>query len=194
MHHRLDQAGAALAAHLAHHAEIEVGQAAIRQGQQVAGVGVGVEEAMLQQLLQGAVHAHLHQLVGVDAQFPYRLQVGELDAVDPLHRQHPPAGGLPVDAGHSNARVVGVQLGEGLSVAGLVAVVHLLKHPLAQLVDQGHQIGADQAHVAVEPGGDVAHDVEIERDLLAQAWALHLHRHLLAAVEYTLVHLAQRRC
>ena len=31
------------------------------------------------------------------------LLVGELDTLHPLHRQHPPAGGLPVDARHAHA-------------------------------------------------------------------------------------------
>ena len=48
VHNRLNQAGARFAAHLAHHAEVEVGEPAICHSQQVAGVGVGVEKAVLQ--------------------------------------------------------------------------------------------------------------------------------------------------
>ena len=98
---------------------------------------------------------------------------------------------MAVDAGNGDAGVVGVQGCKGLGIGGLVAVVHLLEHPLAQLIDQGHEVGADQPHVLVEPGGDVAHDVEIERDLLPQAGALHLHRHLVAVEQHTPVHLAE---
>ena len=44
----------------------------------------------------------------------------------------------------------------------------------------------------VKPGSDVAHDVEVERDLLPQARALHLYGHRLTPLEHALVHLAQR--
>ena len=150
-----------------------------------------MEKAMLQQLLQAAVHPHSHQLVGVDAHGAHRLEVGELHPFDPLHREHPAAGGLVVDAGYGDAGITGVQLGEGFGVAGLIEVIHLLEHPLAQLIDQGHQVGADQTHVAVEPGGDIAHDVEIERDLLAQTGPLHLHGHGLPPLEHPFMHLAE---
>jgi arsenate reductase len=46
--HRLDQTRAGLPADRTHHAEIKVGQAAIGEGQQVARVGVGVEEAVFE--------------------------------------------------------------------------------------------------------------------------------------------------
>ena len=58
-----------------------------------------------------------------------------------------------------------VEIAEFFRIAGLIEVVHLLENPSSQLIDQGDQIAADQADVAIEPGGDVAHDVEIERDL-----------------------------
>ena len=59
-----------------------------------------------------------------------------------------------------------MQCGKALGVGGFVEIVHLLEHPLAEFIDQGHQVTADQAHIGVHPGGDVAHDVKIERDLL----------------------------
>ena len=191
MHHGLDQPRARLPRHLAHHAEIEIGQAAVAQGQQVAGVGIGMEETVLQQLLQAAVHPHLHHVVRVDAEGAHGIEVGELDPIDPLHRQHPAAGGLAMDGGNGDARVVAVQPGEGFGVAGLVDVIHLLEHPLAELIDEPHQIALDHAHVAVEPAGDVADDVEIQGDLLPQAGPLHLHRHPLPRLENAAVHLAE---
>ncbi len=151
-----------------------------------------MEEAMLQQLLKAAVHAHLHHVVRVHTELPNRFKVGELDTVDPLHRQHAAAGGVAIDRGNSDSRVVLMQLSEGLSVRGLVEVVHLLKHPSPQLVDQCDEVTADQSDVAVQPGGDVAHDVQIQGDLFAQPRALHLHRHPGATFEVSLVHLTQR--
>jgi hypothetical protein len=150
-----------------------------------------MEEPMLQQLLQAAVHPHLHHVVGVDPEGAHRVEVGELDAVDPLHRQHPPTGGLAIDGRDGDARIVAVQAGEGFGVGGFVDVIHLLEDPFAEFIDQPHQIALDQPHIPVQPGGDVADDVEIEGDLLPQARPLHLHRHPFAAHQNAPVHLAQ---
>ena len=73
MNYGLDQAGARFAADAAHHAEIQVGKPAVGQGQQVARMGIGVEEAMFQQLLQAAANAHSHQLIRIYAQGSHRL-------------------------------------------------------------------------------------------------------------------------
>eukprot|EP00897_Mesotaenium_endlicherianum_P010614 jgi/Mesen1/9581/ME000653S08918 len=51
-----DEADAIRGLHLAHHAEVKVGQLAVLGDQQVAGVRVRVEEALLQQLPQRAQH------------------------------------------------------------------------------------------------------------------------------------------
>ena len=150
-----------------------------------------MEEAMLQQLLKAAVHAHFHHVVRVHTELANRIKVGELDAVDPLHRQHPAAGGVAINRRNSDARVVLMQLSEGLSVRGLVEVIHLFEHPSPQFIDQGDEVAADQSDVAVQPGGDVAHDVQIQGDLFAQPRALHLHRHPCATLEGSLVHLTQ---
>ena len=153
-----------------------------------------MEKAMLKQLLEAAVHAHRHHVVGVDADAPHRFEVGELHPIDPFHGQHPPAGGMAIDGGYGDAGIGAMEAGKGFGVAGLIAVIHLLKHPLAQFVDQGDEVAADQADVAVQPGGDVAHDVEIERDLLAQTGPLNLDGHHLTGFEHPLVHLPQGGC
>ena len=95
------------------------------------------------------------------------------------------------DARYSDARIVDVKLSEFFRICCLIEIVHFLEHPLTQFIDQRHQITADQTHVAIKPSGDVAHDVKIERDLLAQARPLHLHGHLLATLQHAPVHLAQ---
>ena len=98
-------------------------------------MGVGMEKAVFQQLLQAAVHTDIHHVVGIDSQLTDRIEVGELHPIDPLHRQDPTAGGLMEDGRHCNAGVVAVQFGEFFSVGRLVEVVHFLEHPTAQLID-----------------------------------------------------------
>merc|ERR1739841_302259 len=69
-------------------------------------VEVGVN-CSLQQLLE---HGFFHHVVRVYTELANRIKVGELDTVDPLHRQHPAAGGVAIDRWNSDARVVLMQL------------------------------------------------------------------------------------
>ena len=135
VHHRLDQAGSRFAGDFAHHPEIQVGQAPISQGQQVARVGIGVEKAVFEQLLQAAVHADIDEFIRVNPHGLDRFEPGELHPLDPLHGQHPTTGELAVDFWNSDARIVGVELSEALGIGGFVEVVHFFKHPPAQFVD-----------------------------------------------------------
>ena len=191
VHHRLNQARSRFAGDLAHHPEIEIGQAPIGQGQQVAGMGISVEKAVFEQLLQAAVHANIDQLIRVDPHGLDRLEPGQLHPLDPFHGQHPPAGEFAMDFRNGDARVVGVQLSEALGIGGFVEVVHFLKYPPAQLIDEGHQVAADQADVGFQPRRDIPHDVEVQRDLLPQTGPLHFHGHGAAIFQGAPIHLAQ---
>ena len=154
-------------------------------------MGISVEKPMLKQLLQAAVDAYIHQLIRVDPHGFDGIEAGELDPLDPFHGQHPAAGEFPVNLRDSDAVVMAMQFREALGIRGFIEVIHLLKHPAPELIDQRHQIAADQADVGFEPGGDVSDDVEVERDLLSQSRALHLHRHSATIFECAAVHLTQ---
>ena len=154
-------------------------------------MGVGVEEATLQQLLKAAIHPHFHHVVWINAQLSNGIQIGELDAVDPFHREDAAAGGIPVDGGDGNSRVVPMQRGKSFRVGCLVEVIHLFEDAPPKFIDQGDEIAADQADVAVQPRGDIAHDVEIQGDLFPKPWSLNFHRHLGATLQDTLMHLTE---
>ena len=130
-------------------------------------MGIGVEEAVFQQLLQAAVHANLHHVVRIDAEFANGLQIGEFHPINPFHGQHPSTRRLAMNGRDGNSGVVAMQLSEAFGVGGFIEVIHLLEHPFAQFIDQGDEIASDQADIAVQPGGDVAHDVQIQGDLFA---------------------------
>ena len=150
-----------------------------------------MEKPMFQQLLEAAVHPDLDHVIGVDPQLPDGIEIGQLDPVNPFHRQNASAGDLAVDAGNGNAWVMAVQVPELFGVSGLVEVIHLLEDPPPEFVDQGDQIAADQPDVAVQPGRDVADDVEVKGDLFAKPWALNFDGHLLAVVQNSPMNLTQ---
>lgn len=94
-----------------------------------------------------------------------------------------------MDFRHGDAPVVGVKLREALGIGGFVEIVHFFKNPPAQLIDQSHQVAADEADVRFQPARNIPHDVEVQRDLLAQAWALDFHSNAAAVFQRSPVHL-----
>ena len=191
MHHRLNQAIALVGLHLAHHAKVEIGQPAIGHGQQVAGVGVGVEEAMLQQLPEGALHPHIDQVGGVDAQALELVDIGQLGALNPLHGQYPAGRVVGINFGHVDVGDVAVEVGKPLGILALVGVVHLLKDALAKFVHDGDQVAANLADAIGGKTGQTPNDVEIEGNALGQTGTLHLNGDGFATVQPAFVHLTQ---
>ena len=87
-----------------------------------------------------------------------------------------------------------VKLLKFFCIGCFVEIIHFFKHSCAKFIDQPHEIAADQPHIPVQPGGDVANDVEIKSDLLPEARPLHFHGHFLPPLQHTTVHLAQGGC
>ncbi len=78
-------------------AEIDGDDGAVRLDEQVAGMHVGVEEAVAQRVAQERLDEVGGDRLQVVAGGAQRLDVGQLDAVDPVHGEHVAAGALPVD-------------------------------------------------------------------------------------------------
>ena len=157
-------------------------------------MGIGMEETMLQQLLETAVHPDFDHVVRVDTHLPYGFEVGEFDSIDPFHGQDTTAGRLLMNPRNSDARVVAVKLAELLCIRCFVQVIHFFEHSLSEFIDQGDQITPDQSDVAVQPEGDVSDDVKVEGDLFPQPRALNFYSDPFSVVENTFVDLTEGRC
>jgi len=194
VHHVVDDGHPRPAGRLAHHPEVQECQPPVRRRQQVARVGVGVEEAVLQQLAEGALDAHVHELEDVQALVSDGLLLGQLDALHPLHGQHPRAGRPPEDPRHEDLRAVPVEVVEALAVEALLDVVELLEHALRKVVHQVGQRRVQRRQVLVHQHHCVPHQEEVELDALDDVRPLNLHCHLSAVHEPRLVHLPQAGC
>ena len=104
------------------------------------------------------------------------LEVGELDALEVLERQHALARVAPVDARHDDVRVPGEVAVERLGVAGLLAVVELLADRARELVDD--LAGVDEVErtdaLLDEPRG-LLEQLDVALDLARRVRPLHLH-------------------
>ena len=95
-----------LQAEPAHDAEIDRDEPAGIVEEQIAGMHVGMEEAVAQRVAQKALD-HLAAEIGqVDLRLLQPRVVVERDAVDPFHGQHVVGGAVPVDRRHAEIRIV----------------------------------------------------------------------------------------
>ena len=162
-----------------------------RADEQVAGMRVGVEEAVAQDLLRVRLHEHSRNVAGIDAGRCQGFAVGDLDAVHELHHQDGARSVLPVDIGHGHGWRIACVRGNALGVAPFVDEVQLLRDVGPQLV--GHEAIVDAAVEAVEDADEEGEVGEIDVHDPGDAWVLDLDGRLAAIVERGAVDLSERR-
>ena len=147
-------------------------------------MGIGVEIAELEQLLQPGDHPGADQgrrIQVVRLQFAAALQLG---AVDPAGGEHPPTAEGPHHGGHGHLGMVREQAGEAFGVVGLAPVVDLLEQGEAELVDDRPQPEAEvQGQEGSRQHRQRADDDQITAQDQGQPRPLHLHRHPVAVRE-----------
>ncbi len=142
---------------------------------------VGVEEAGADRLGEERQHQPAGERGQVVPRGLERFDVGDLDAVDPFDRHHPPIGAVPVDRGDAIAFETAHRLGELGGRGCLAAQVELAIGPALEVGDrqpraQPRCLAAERFEMGSGPfvGRDVA------RQPLADAGTQHLDRDMLA--------------
>ena len=123
-----------------------------------------------------------------------QVDVGELNPVDPLERQHPRARVLPVDLRHVDVRMAGEVAVEVLRVAALLPVVELLPDRAGELVHElagVHEV--ERADPLAREPSCLVEQAEVGLDLLRCARPLHLDRDAAPVRQRRPMHLADRR-
>ena len=121
------------------------------------------------------------------------VEVGELDPLQPLERQHPAAGVGAVDLGDDDARVGGEVLAEDLGGAGLDPVVELAADRPGELVDDRDRVDeVEPVDAALDDARDLIEQRQVALDLAGRTRALHLDGDEAAAGKLGEVHLADR--
>ncbi len=151
--------------------------------QDVAGVHVGVEEAVAKHLREEDLHAVARQLMRVDAGRTQFVGVRDAHAVHALHHEHLRGAPVPEHLGHQQ------QLGLGevtAQLAGVGGLAHQVEFVVQVLVELGDHLARLQALAVrpqlLHPRGHVAHQREVAVDHRQHAGTQHLHGHLAAVV------------
>ena len=172
----------------AHDAEVDGDQPAGIVEEQVAGVHVGMKEAVAQRMAQETLD-HLAPEVGqIDLRLLEPRMIAQRNAVDPFHGQHIVRGAIPVDRGHAKIRIVAGVLRHLRQRGRLQPQVHLHRHRARHGIDDldqpqpprfrrmGFGVMRDKeeiGEVAAEARGDIGPQ-HLHRDGGAHAVALGL--------------------
>ena len=177
-----------LAVDLLGHPEVQEGDPAVRHQDVVAGMGVGVEVLQVEHRAEAAAEDDLAEAAA--------LLVGELldlleaDSLDQLGDQDPAPREAGHDFGHVDEGVLAVGAGEGALVLGLVLVVELLHHPLADLL--GDRLGVEAGGQRAGQADDRAGVAKVGVERLGDPRVLDLDRDLAAVEQLGAMHLADR--
>ena len=110
-----------------------------------------------------------------------RVEVGDLDAVEPLERQHAAARVAPEDPRDAHVRMAGEVAVERVGVARLEPVVELLADRPGELVDELARVDeVECANALLRDARGLVEQRDVRFDLARRARTLHLHGDALA--------------
>ena len=175
------------------HAEVDEGDAVARQVEHVAGVWVGMEQAILHDLLEHGLRTALGKQAAVKAGsvkpggFVTRDAVHEVLHVDTLLRE------VPVHLGHHDP---GQGRHVGRDALGAAAFAGQVQFALQRAGEFTHQqlraVGFERGQLGLGQSGQAAEQAQIGRDGLADAGAADLDHHLGAIFQLRAVYLRDR--
>ncbi len=125
---------------VAHRAEVEEGELALRGDQQVAAVEVSVEQAVIEDLLEERSRSHPGERRRVHASGSEGLHVVHRAALDALEDEQSLGGEFPHHARYDDALEPFEVLAEPLGVRGLEEEVHLPPDHPGELVDDPSEV------------------------------------------------------
>ena len=159
----------------------------------IAGVHVGVEEAVAEHLGEENLHATFGQHLHVGTLVGQGLKVGDLDPVDTLHHQHFGAAPVPVDLRHIHQRRAFEVAPQLTGVGRFAQQVEFVVNGFFVVADHIHRV--QQAGVGAQALGGTGKDKEpgqIRADDRLEARAHHLDHHFFAGLELGRVNLGHR--
>ena len=186
---RLADGRAVAVAQAAHHAEVEPDDPAAAHPD-VAWMRIGMEIAVLDDLLDIVLAEPAPEQRDVDAARPQPIEIVDAHAVDVLHDEDMLRREVAVDIGAGHECLILVQMAELLDVIGLDEEIHLLLGDAPHLLE--HHVEVDDilrvAHDAHEARGALQ-EHHVARHDLVDAGPLHLHDDALPRREHGAMHL-----
>jgi hypothetical protein len=178
------------------HAQVEQRDLLVGREEHVAGVRIGVEEAVDEDLLE----IRAEELVGdrrpVDLEQRHRADVGDLPAVDEIHRQDAPRAVILHRPRDDDAVEARERVRQRRQVARFLVVIQLGEQRLPEFGDDAAELVLPtHGGPVIEHRRDLRHRVQVLDDARVDVRALDLHDHRTAIAQGRAMHLPQRcRC
>jgi|GEM_PF-6060419 len=160
--------------------------------QKVAGVGIGVEEPVLEDLLQVGLERELGEVPGKDAERPDAFQVVDAHPVHELHGEQAAPRIAPVDPRDDDIGKCRHVPGKLFGVLPLLDEIELPADLRGEFLHQAGGVVDRKFRVtALDPPGERLHDGDIVLDRRPDARPLYLHRHFGPVLQHRPVHLGE---
>src|SRR6185436_10462274 len=174
---RIDELRLQLHRESSDHPEIKEGHSPICHYSQIAGMWVGMEEAVFEQLLQVGTGEQPHHFRRIMAGGLELLDVRHLQPIYELHHNDTASRKQVMYPRYVDLLPASEVLLEDLGVARLLLVIQLFEDVRTELVQRPLPIDpADQIRVALEHSHDASQDRYVELDLAGNIRPLHLNR------------------
>src|SRR5262245_23169656 len=172
------------------HPEIEEGQPPVIHHSQVPRMRIGMEEAVFEKLFEVSPRNQLDHFRRVDAALGQCFQVQNFGPLYELHRQHARADVRPVDHRHVNLAPAFEMVAEGLGVAALLDIIHLLEDRRREFIQRPFPIdSAYEFREAAHKTRDAAQHGQVKVDYVFEVRALNFDRHGLARMQSSAIDL-----
>ena len=176
-----------------HDSEINRHNCAIGFDEEIALVHVGVEIAGLDRLLEEGVDQPLRDFIEVMAGGCQFFAFGNLDAVNPVQREHAAGCPFPVDVRNLISGDTGHVLGQLRRGGGLTPQVEFAHRPAAKIgYDEGRAQALRFASQRFEMGGGPFIGLDVLRELPDDPGPQYLHRNVAAVQRRRTVYLRNR--
>ena len=180
--------------HVRDHAQVDEREPPVVGEDQVARVRIGVQHTVIEDHSEVGAEQLLDDRPRIDVHQPERPDVGDLLALDPLHRQHARRREVHDRVGHHEQVIVLGQLAEGQQVAGLASVVQLPDQRPAELPKQRREpIPPTEIGALVRHLGQAGEHLHVALDDVARLGPLHLDDDLAPTRQRRSMDLSQRR-
>lgn len=156
-------------------------------------MGVGVEEAIREHLMEVRFEEHVGQVRRAELEEHDRAQIGDLRTRDVVHRQHARGRVVGHRLRHREAGEAREVLAEHRQVLGFDPVVELAQQALAELLDeQAHVVAGRGLRIPLDEVRDGFEHFEVVGHLRAHAGPLNLHGHHPPVAQDGAMHLRER--
>ncbi len=176
------------------HAEIDEGDAVIRQVEDVSGMRVGMEETVFEHHLEHGLRAATGQQMAIQTCGFHGGQIAAGNALDIVLHIQPLAGPWPVDAGHHDLGVRGEVGGDTVGAAALGGKIQLATQRKGELAHHLlRPITAQFGRLRLDDLGKTGQQAQVGFDDRPDAGAAHLENDCRAVCQPGAMDLGQRR-